>query len=1088
MKLKKINSFFYLQDTLKQDLRRKAICCCLIGMSAHSFAFNSVFENSYNVNLSLKKTQVEVALESISSQTGVKFAYNNNEINAKKNVSVNIKTSNIEEALVAVLGSEYSFMQVDDYIAIAKKQSNASSTSSETRNLVIQGRVMEDREPPVSLPGVNVSIKGTTIGTITDENGYFKLKAKKNDVIQFMFIGFSPKEYLVTREVSNLDIALKEDVEALEEVVITGFSEERKLNSISSISSLDVAKNISNKPITSLSQALQGGITGLTVTQSTGLPGADAAAIKIRGISTLGFSDPLVLVDGIPMDMNNLDPTTIDNVTVLKDAAAAAIYGARAANGVIVIKTKRGSVGKVSVSYDGYFGVQQATYLPDFVNAGTYMNMVNAAYQNVGGDPIYSQEVINNTISGVDPILYPDTDWKKTLYKDGNLQSHSVSVSGGSSVARFALTANYQYQEGLIKNTDFNRLSIRANTTVNLRENLSVNMDFNSYRRERSEAMYRSGEYSGSILYYMFSSAPNVVAKYPKKDGLDIDFYGNRMEMRNPMAMLDKGGRMKALEDNVSINIQPKWEIIPNLTLRGQYSYRVSSSAKNEKREAYNFFDYNSGALIYTWDPINGASKDRSSYYYIGGTLEYLYEKDIHRLFTIGGYNQELTNSGDWDQWAMRSYFAKVNYSLASKYLLEVTMRADGSSRFGKGNKYGYFPSVAGGWNLHQESFMKDFRFLDNFKIRSSFGLLGNENIGLYKYQSLIDAGNGVETVFGNPNITWESVQMFNAGLDLGLFKDFTITFDYYDKLTDGMIIFPPISSIGGIGSAPLNSGKVRNKGWEFDVNYNKNIGKVFLNLHAGLSKNKNKIEDLFGGPYDNGGTIHKVGHPLYSHYLYQTDGLLQQSDFKGKGDNGDWIPNDDVVIFDGQQPGDIHYKDQNGDGKIDPKDRVIMGSGEPKFNYFGNISLGYRNWDLEVLLQGVTGVDAYYGGTYANGLSVEGDGATPLTVHQNYWTPENTNARYPRIAPTSGYGNNNHGSDYWFFDAGYCRIKYIQLGYTFNQMKLQSLGISKIRLYVNTQNPLTFAKDKLVDPEGRGSISSYPLLKTYSFGLSVNF
>ena len=408
-----------------------------------------------------------------------------------------------------------------------------------------------------------------------------------------------------------------------------------------------------------MSQSLQGGITGLNVTQSSGLPGADAATIKIRGISSLTTnSDPLVLVDGIPMDMNNLDPNTIESVTVLKDAAAAAIYGARAANGVIVVKTKRGTPGKVNVSYNGYFGIQKATYLPEFIDGAGYMEMLNAANTNIGGDPIYSQEEIDNTRKGVDPVKYPDVDWADFLFKTGSVQSHSVSVSGGSNLARFALTANYLKNEGLVEKANSDRINIRANTSVSLLDNLSVNMDFNSYRTNRQEPMYRDGAYTSSIISYMYSTPPNTVTRYPMKEGSDIVFYGNRPEQRNPAALIDRGGQFKALEDNVSINIAPRWEVIPKLILRGQYSYRVSSSATNRQRAAYNFFDYTSGALLETWSSINNASKDRSSYYYVGATAEYTFEKDKHRLFVIGGYNQELTNNGDWDQWSL--YSAKL--------------------------------------------------------------------------------------------------------------------------------------------------------------------------------------------------------------------------------------------------------------------------------------------------------------------------------------------------------------------------------------------------------------------------------------------
>jgi len=1075
----------------KKTLRMILLSCvlCITGLNAQAV----VSKASQNITLKVQNKPLIEILNEIESQTGYSFSYELSQIDVNAPGSLSANNQSLEEVLDILSKTQnLSCEVVGKHIVLKAKaaRSTAEMQQSTKEKITIQGRVFEDREPPIALPGVTIKVKGATTGVISDENGYFKIIVGKGDVLEISYIGFKTQQYIANREISNLNISLQEDLAVLDQVVVTGMTEERKLNTISSISTLDVSSNLENKPIFSISQALQGGITGISVTQETGLPGADAAAIKIRGISTLNNSDPLVLVDGIPMDMNNLDPTTIESVTVLKDAAAAAIYGSRAANGVIVIKTKRGKAGKIMVSYNGYYGVQKPTYMPEFVSAPIYMDMVNKAYGNIGGDPIYTQEAIDATAAGTDPVRYPNTNWRKEILDDGNIQSHSVSVSGGSSVARFALTANYQEQDGLINETGFNRLNIRANTSVSLSDNLSINMDFNSYRRERSETMYRLNEYTNEILRYMYSTPPNVVGKYPTKpERPDVVFYGNRPEMRNPLAMVERGGKMEQLEDNVSINIQPQWTIIPDLTLRGQYSYHISSTAKNERRKSFNFFDYDSDALIYTWGAENEAAKDRSSYYYLGATLEYLLNLDKHRLFFIGGYNQELTNQGNFDQIALRSYFGKANYTFDSRYLLEFTMRADGSSRFGKGHKYGYFPSGAVGWNVHEEKFMMPFRnSVNNLKLRASYGLLGNSNIGLYRYQSLVSSGDGTEVVFGNPNITWETVHMLNVGADITLFRDLSLSIDYYDKLTKDMIIAPPLSMIGGIQSASINSGEVRNRGWELDLNYNKSYRDFNFNVHLGLAQNRNKIESLKGAPYDNGSSIHAVGHPVGSYYMYQTKGLLQTSDFNGQDAAGKWIPKEGVVVFDGQQPGDIHYVDHDENGVIDLDDRVIMGNGEPKMNYFGNLSVTYKKVDFEILFQGVTGVEAYYSGTYAHGLSLEGDGYTPLAVQTDYWTPDNPGARYPRLAPTSQYGNNHHSSDYWRFNANYCRVKYIQLGYTFDQPALSKFGISRIRCYVNAQNPFTIAKEGLVDPEGRGSMSTYPLIKTYSFGLSINF
>ena len=515
-------AFVYAQKVLKHSLFL-FLLINLLSISPDISASTTLLEQKYTLNLSFKDARLEQVLDAIMKQSGVKIAYSSDELQKDRVVSVDIQTSDILTALRSVLGDGYSFKQIEDYIAIARKEiSDASdivSNIADDRNWTIQGQVLENTEPPYPLPGVNILIKGTSLGTVSDGNGYFSIKAKKGDVLIFRYLGFKDYEYVVSRSISNLTVSLTADSEELDEIVVTGISEEKRVNSVSAVSTLDVTKNLSTKPITSLSQSLQGGITGLNVTQSSGLPGADAATIKIRGISSLiTNNDPLVLVDGIPMDMNQLDPNTIESVTVLKDAAASAIYGARAANGVIVVKTRRGMPGKINISYNGYVGIQQPTYLPDFVDAAGYMEMVNSANQNIGGDAVYSQSDIENTRNHVDPYKYPDNSWSDFLFKNGMVQSHSVGVSGGSNLARFALTVNYLNNEGLIDKANADRLNIRANTTVNLLDNLSVDMDFNSYRTKRTEPMYRDGAYTSSIIDWMYATPPNTVARYPLKE------------------------------------------------------------------------------------------------------------------------------------------------------------------------------------------------------------------------------------------------------------------------------------------------------------------------------------------------------------------------------------------------------------------------------------------------------------------------------------------------------------------------------------------------------------------------------------------
>lgn len=1051
----------------------------------------SISANTFSQKLSVHAENGTIldVVNQIKQQSDYTFVYEESQVDINSRVSISATEENIITILdKALKGKGIHYTIQNNYVILSgKKDIPRGPSIAQNQKLTIRGQVFDRAEPPQSLPGVNIAIKNKQGGVTTDTDGYFTIQADRDDVLLFTYIGYKPTEFIVKRALSNLIISMQDDVSALDEVVVTGFSEERKLNTISAISQVNLESTLVNKPITSISQALQGGVTGITVTQQSGLPGGDAATIKIRGISSIHTkNDPLVLVDGIPMNMDNLDPNTIESVTVLKDAAAAAIYGSRAANGVIVVKTKRGSVGKVSVHYNGYAGLQKATYMPDFVDAPTYMTMVNEGYRNYGGDPVYSNETIQNTISGTDPYRYPNTDWMDLIWKDQWIQNHSVSVQGGNSIARFAVTGNYMKQDGFIKNYTYDRLNLRANTTVNLRENISIDVDLNMIRSNQHQPSV--GDTGGGnpfdLLYWI---PPNIVGKYPGKENDRNVYYGNfGTNMRNPLAQLENGGYTQQLTDNISVNLQPRWIIIPNLNLKGRFSYNVNSGVKKQERHASNFFDYNNGQLITTWNNYFNAATSRSSYYYLGGTLDYTLTLDKHRLFAIGGVNAEVNNSDAWDEYALQSTFAKVNYTFDNRYLIEGTVRVDGSSRFGKDHKYGVFPSIAVGWNAHEEQFLKNVEWVNNLKLRASYGQLGNEDIGLYKYQNLIDPSDGRETVFGNPDISWEKVNMLDVGTDISLFSGLIdVTFDYYDKQTKDLLLEPPLSYIGGMDKTIINAGSVRNRGWELSVNLAKNFGDWDFSIFGGLSQNRNKIEDLIGGPYDNGDNIHQVGHALSSHYRYKSFGLLQESDFTADSD-GNLIPKEGVVIIDGQKPGDIRYEDLNKDGVISSDDREIMGTGEPDLNYFANFSAKWKGFDFEIMLQGVRGVEAFYGSSYSVPLNLDGNSVTPQWFHLDYWTPNNPDARFPRLTPTPG--ENAKASDYWKFDASYCRVKYIQLGYTFNRNLTNKFYVGNLRLFVNLQNPFTFAKEDKIDPEARGGQNAYPLVKTYSAGLNISF
>lgn len=1045
------------------------------------------------INVDLVRGNLPELFKQIQKQSDYLIIYKDDFIKLNKYEELNLKLNNktVKEVLdKALKDSGLTYSISGRQIVILSK--NGPVNIAQDSLLNIRGRVYDTHEPPGALPGVSIRIKGSASGTSTDADGYFNIKARKGDVLVFSMISFLTFEYTVIKADKSLNVALKENVSALNEIVVVGLNEQQKKHIASSVATLNVKSNIEGKPITTLSQSLQGGVTGISVSQGSGLPGGDAATIKIRGISTLGNSDPLVLVDGIPMDMNHIDPVTVESVTVLKDAAAAASYGSRGANGVIVVTTKRGVAGEIAITYDGYYGVQHASSLPRTVDAPTYMKMYNeASYNNNPANTLpFTQEQIENTRNGMDPVAnhtlaFANTNWLDLLIDEAApITSSSLSLSGGSNIARFALTGNYTYQKGIIPLSNMKRFNIRANTTISLSDKFQVNLDLLAIRRDTQQPNRpsASGNTGNRLLEDMYRVPPTIIPKFPEKDGRV--FYGQHVDIVNPLAYTEVGGTRASEFGQTSINLQPKWEMAKGLNLRGQFSFRLNSDVNRDTRENFNHFDYFTGNLLRTWALQRTTTLARTTYYYVGATMDYTLNLNDHRIFALGGYSQEETNSGSWDVFSMMSGYAKFNYSYKDKYLLEGTVRTDGSSRFGPGNKFGVFPSVALGWNLHNENFLSGSKIINNLKIRASYGKLGNDNIGLYKYQTLINGSNGVETTYGNPNITWESVNMLDIGLDLGLLKNnkLEFTFDYYDKKTNDIILFPVLPLVGGFeADVPVNAGEVSNKGWEASFNYNERFGEhLSLSFRPGLSYNENEVLKLQGGSIVSPTVITQVGSSINSIYGYKTDGLLQRSDFDGNG--AALIP-----VLPNAKPGDIKYLDLNNDKVIGADDQGIIGNPVSKLNYFANLRLAYKNFDIEALFQGVGKNDAVLYGMFAQPLDFSADGGIPTAYYaDNYWTPERTNARFPRlsIAPA----NNKLSSDFWFQNAAYLRVKFIQLGYNFRPRMVKKLGVEAIRAYFNAQNPFTFTSVKITDPESRGYQWTYGIVKLYTIGFNVKF
>ena len=1055
--------------------------CCAASMSAAHDSNAQALEKP--VTIHLKNVPLNEALDEIATQANVNIVFTGTVTDLPK-ASLRARNEKLRDVLPKLLRPYHlSYALMGNSIVIRRggeMPENNKSKTARADTILVRGRILDQKEPPGPLIGVTAVIKGTQKGATTDGDGFFEIYTKIGDVLVFTFIGFTGKEYVVNGNERNLIISLPETTTALNEVVVTGFSEQKVKYLASSVSTVSM-NNVSNKPITQLSQALQGGTTGINVNQSSGLPGGDAASIKIRGVGSLLGSSPLVLVDGVPFDMNKLDPNTIESISILKDAAAASVYGARAGNGVILITTKRGVAGKVDVQYNVFYGNQTPMYKPDFVDAATYMEMVNEARKNTGGDPTYSQEVISNTRNGVEPVRNPDTNWGRLLMKSNSMiQQHGLQVSGGNNSARFSLAANYMKQGGMLQNSTFNRANVRANTSIDLRKNVVVFMDLFASRDDQLQPYAYGGE-SGRLLNWIYTAPPNIMSRYPEKpDRPGYAYYGTYGESWNPVAQIEKGGTIQRIRDEVLINLRPKWDVSRDLTVKGQFSYRVSSGADKTNRESFVFFDYFTGEKA-GWDygTIKSAGPtNRSSYYYAGGNLDYNKNFGDHRVNFIAGFSQEMNNADAWKEIGLLSAFGKAYYSFKDKYLLEAGLRRDGSSLFAPKKKWGNFPSLAAGWNVGNEAFMKDLAFVSQFKFRGSYGMLGNNNIEPYRYQSTVNTGNGTESTIGNPDITWEKVGILDIGADLSLFgRKLDFTFDWYSKKTTDLILNPQPTLTSALLTGPINIGSVVNKGWELKAGYNRALSDhINFSMNLGYSRNRSEWLKLSQEtPIIDGNTISQKGRAISEYYGYKSLGLIQQADMDAN-----------VPVIAGQGTGDIRYADMNADGIITNDDRVALGAVDPVATYFGNLSLKIRNFDFEVLVTGTGKVPVFYSNRIALPLNVSGEGGTPLNWHRDYWTPENTNARFPRLLTAPG--NNGLQSDFWQANGAFARVKYVQLGYNLPASVTGRLHIRGVRIYVNAQNPLTFTKLKIIDPETKGDQGTYPLFKTNTIGLNVRF
>jgi len=971
------------------------------------------------------------------------------------------------------------------------------------QNIRVDGKVLDtaDHSP---LSGVNIAVSGKPISTATSNDGSFSLEVPATAVLIFTYVGYLRKEVPVQNQ-KAITVELSAEASALNEVVVVGYGTQKKVNLTGSVASIEADKLI-DRPITNISTALQGELPGVSVVQQGGQPGRDNGIIRIRGVGTMNDAAPMVVVDGIVSSMEDLNPNDIQSISVLKDASSSAIYGSRAANGVILITTKRGETGTPRINYRGYAGWQELTNQPEYLDAYEYAKLLNEGYKNEGKPARYTDEELEKFRTGSDPVNYPNTDWMDLLYRGSGLQqSHNISASGGNESSRYLLSLGYLNQNGLMKSTNNDRYNVRLNLDSKISKLFAAGLTSNFSRKNIDEPSGVPG-WAGidQVLRQIARIPPTALNKYP--DGS----WGRYID-GNPVAWAEDGGLSSDVVSHALGNVFAELNILEGLKLRGDAGLDFNYLDRTIHQKSISYGDGTSQGPNTVSD-----MNERSTRTILQAVLTYqkgIADHHINALFgvsrealrydTDNAYRQNfpnnnltelnagatlgMSNSGYSYETRLGSYFGRLNYDFKGKYLLEGSMRYDGSSKFAEDKRWGLFPSFSVGWRVSEETFMKSITAINNLKLRGSYGAIGNNSTD--DYQFIPKVALGQDYPFGgaitsgaaqitayNPDLRWEKSTTFDLGIDLGLFKDrLTFTGDYYNRYTDNILIAVPVSMIYGLPAPTVNAGAMRNKGFEFLIGHHNEIGELSLNTSFNISFNQNKVE-RFANP-SKGKRIEAEGFPWDAFYGYEYIGKYQTDEQVA---NAPKVPGSPV------QKGDLLFKDQNGDNKIDANDRIVLGSDMPGVTYGLNISLNYKNVDFSVFGQGAA--DVYQ--LLANEIYfpfVNGAEATKKNLDR--WTPETPDGKFPLTHVDQTYNFDNISS-FQVVSSSYLRLKTLQIGYTLPKAILGALKVDKIRIYITGQNLFTITSlGSGFDPESQVDAQyKYPNVKVYTAGLNVNF
>ena len=1030
--------------------------------------------------------------------------------------------------------------------------------AASAQTLTVTGTVTSaaDGEP---LIGVTVLVKNSNVGTATDIDGNYRIEARKGSVLVFSYVGMQQREIPVTSD--RLDVAMLDDSSTLDDLVVIGYGVQKKkllTGATSQIDGSDIAKMNTNSPL----QAMQGQLAGVNISSNSGQPG-ESMKVRIRGLGTIGNASPLYLIDGVGGDISTLNPADIESIDVLKDAASAAIYGAQAANGVVLVTTKKGREGRTKVTFDGYYGIQNVAHKVKMLNAREYMTIMDEQQVADNSDPYDwdSMPSIWRTDADGNRLGVYDTDWTDQMFKkNASTQSYTIGVTGGNANSTYAMSIGYLNQEGIAggsKVSDYSRYNFRINSDHKLFGGIVTVGEQVSFVYKKNNGIGTGNQYNNT-LRGAFGVSP-LIPVY----GADGDYYDTTNNewtngAGNPYGSMMVTNQKENKSTTFTGNVYAQVEPIKNLKLRTVFGAVAGSSEYRSYSPIYRFSIYSysehtsvsqnmNRSLGMTW--TNTISYDFNirdhAFNALVGMEAYRYEgtyigagqRDLKEGFDTWPYawvsNGTAATSADGlsasgyphDVSRSVSYFGRLGWNWREKYMVNVTVRGDGSSKFARGHRFGTFPSVSAGWNISSEEFMEASReWLDFLKIRGSWGRVGNQNISNYMYLAPVKVTNthyffgeyfgpngsygdysttlgnnwgAYPNRLGNADLTWETSEQLNFGFDAALFASrLHVNIDWYRKTTKDWLVEAPILATAGAGAPYINGGNVINTGVEIALNWNDVIGKDFAySIGANFTYNKNKVgsiptEDgiIHGATnqiYDNAPEFYRAenGHAIGYWWGFQTAGL-----FQNQREIDEWVADGNGVLQSNVRPGDVRYVDQNHDGVINDDDKIDLGNGVPKFTYGFNINLNWRNFDLGLVATGVAGNKIFQ--SYRNVVDQKANYTTEVLGR---WTGEGTSNRIPRV--TNGQIN-SAVSDLYLYDGDFLRLSNLTFGYDFAPIMKQK-WCSQARLYVQVQNLVTFTKYNGMDPEiGYGTsdwvsgvdLGYYPTPRTILFGVNLGF